>query len=36
VVPVDGDLHVAAVAAFRDTVEPSVSLVVGGLGNTVA
>ena len=27
VVPVDADLHAAAVAAFRDTVESSVSLV---------
>jgi len=27
VAPVDADLHVAAVAAFRDTVESSVSLV---------
>lgn len=27
VVPVDGELHAAAVAAFRDTVESSVSLV---------
>ena len=27
VVPVDGELHAAAVAAFRDTVESSVSMV---------